>query len=427
MGKHNEHKIRTTSRIAVQMKTLAFASAVLLFPLVANAQQTTDPKWNAWLGCWELVVENARDAATRPSPSRRTLSQAGNNSRAQVCVEPSGNGVTLTTRVANQEAIQQTIIADGVEHPIDDAECRGTQRAEWSADGRKLYSRADLDCSNDKGNRRVSGFSILGVNGTWTDIQAVDISGQQTVRVRSYRRVSELAQTGKGLTHASPLTLDDVKEAATKVSPRTLEAALVETGSSFDLSGKNLVSLQDAKVPGSVTDLMVALSYPKRFIVERTAHDDTTPIAPLVDDPFFVGWAFGYPAWGDFGFYSPLYGPYSPYFYSPFYSYLPWYYPRYYGNTYYVVGDGNGSGGGAGAGGQPRPSGAGRVVDGLGYTRVRPREAEPTAAGSIGSTSGSVSSSGGSSSSGGGGGSVSSSGFSSGGSSGDGGRTAQPR
>ncbi len=185
------------------MKTLALAAAVLLFPMVSSAQQATDPKWNAWLGCWELVVENARDAATRPSPSRRTLPQSGGSSRPQVCVEPSGAGVTLTTRVANRSAIEQTIVADGADHPITDAECRGTQRAEWSGDGRKLYSRADLSCSADKGNRRVSGFSILGANGTWTDIQAVDVSGQQTVRVRSYRRVSEVDQIGRGLTHAT--------------------------------------------------------------------------------------------------------------------------------------------------------------------------------------------------------------------------------
>ena len=127
------------------MKTLALASAVLLFPLVSHAQ-ATDPKWNAWLGCWELVVENARDASTRPNPARRTLSPNGADSRAQICVEPSGNGATLTTRVANQTAIQQTIVADGAERPITDAECRGTQRAEWSADGRKLFSRAGCPC-----------------------------------------------------------------------------------------------------------------------------------------------------------------------------------------------------------------------------------------------------------------------------------------
>jgi hypothetical protein len=272
----------------------------------------------------------------------------------------------------------------------------------------------------------VSGFSILGANGTWTDVQAVDVSGQQTVRIRSYRRLSEVAQIGSGLTHANPLTIDDVKEASGKVSARALEAALVETGSSFDLSGKDLVALQGAKVPGSVTDLMIALSYPDRFIVERR-RADTAPAMAFADDPFFTGWAFGYPTWWDYGFYSPLYGPYSPYFYSPFYSYLPWYYPAYYygGGGVIIVDPGGGSGGGGG--GQITPSGRGRVIDGVGYTRVRPREAEPTPHGSTGSV---ASSSGGSSSSsggGGGGGSVSSQGFSSGGGGGDGGRTAQPR
>jgi hypothetical protein len=414
------------------MKTLALASALLLFPVVAHAQQLTDPKWSPWIGCWELVLENARDALTRPNPSRRTLPSATSPSRPQVCIEPSGVGVTLTTRVAGQQAIQQTIVADGLEHAITDKECRGTQRAEWSSDSRKIYSRADLTCSNDKGNRRVSGFSILGANGTWTDIQAIDVSGQQTVRVRSYRRVSEIDRIGNGLTHATPLTLDDVKEASGKVSPRALEAALVETGSSYDLSGKDLLSLQDANVPSSVTDLVVALSYPERFIVERQARADLAPSAPFVDEPFFLGWAFGYPMWSDlYGFYSPLYGPYAPYFYSPFYAYLPWYYPPYYGGGgVIIIDDGNGSGGGGGG----QASGAGRAVDGRGYTRVRPREADPVPT-PINASRGSESSSSGSSSSSGGGASVSSQGFSSGGSSGGGGgggdsgggRTAQPR
>jgi hypothetical protein len=149
------------------------------------------------------------------------------------------------------------------------------------------------------------------------------------------------------------------------------------------------------------------------------------PPAPLIDEPFFLGWAFGYPMWSDaFGFYSPIYGPYSSYYYSPFYSYLPWYDPRYFGGGGFIVIDGNGGG----SGGPGQPSGAGRVVDGRGYTRVRPREAEPTSSapggrGSIASSRGSSSSSGG----GGGSSTVSSQGFSSGGSGGDSGRTAQPR
>jgi len=407
------------------MRTLALAVALLLSPVVAGAQsQGTGSNWDAWLGCWELVLENARDAAVPPNPARRPLTQPRDSTRPQVCVEASGNGAILTTRVANQPAIQQTVIADGLDHPISDADCHGTQRAEWSKNGKRLYSRAELACGADKGNRRVSGFSILGANGTWTDIQAVDVSGQQTVRVRNYRRVTEAARIGDGLMRATPLTLEDVEEAAGKVSARALEAALVETSSAFDLSGKDMLALHDANVPPSVTDLMIALSYPDRFVIERTTRADFGPAVSMIDEPFFLGWAFGYPMWS--GFYSPFYGAYYSQFYSPFYSYLPWYDLRYFGGGAILINDG---GGGSGAPNQP--SGAGRVVDGRGYTRVRPREADPTPTAPVGSSRGSISSSSGGSapsSGGGGGGSVSSSGFSSGGSGGDGGgRTAQPR
>jgi hypothetical protein len=177
-------------------------------------------------------------------------------------------------------------------------------------------------------------------------------------------------------------------------------------------------------VPAATIDLMVALSYPDRFVIERTAPTDRAQAA-IIDDPFMLGWAFGYPVWSDiYGFYSPLYGAYSPYYYSPFaYPYLRGYDPRflygYGGGGYYVIDS-------PGGGGIPdRPSGNGRVVDGQGYTRVRPREVEPTTAsnpGGGGTGGSSAGSSGGSS----GGGSVTSQGFSGGGG-GDGGRTAQPR
>jgi hypothetical protein len=181
------------------MKTLALASALILFPLVSSAQEhPTDPKWNAWLGCWELAVESARDGSTRPSPSRRTLQQSSTASRPQICVAPSGNGVTLTTLVANQAAIEQTIVADGADHSITDAECRGTQRAEWSSDGRKVYSRADLSCPADKGT--VACRASLGASGTWTDVALMSAGSRQFAR--SYRRLSKPHRLIR-LTHAA--------------------------------------------------------------------------------------------------------------------------------------------------------------------------------------------------------------------------------
>ena len=126
---------------------------------------------------------------------------------------------------------------------------------------------------------------------------------------------------GSRLYAAAPLTLDDVKDAtgegvATRARSRTGRDAARRSIS----PSKHLIALQDAKVPGSVIDLMVALSYPDRFVVERRRADAIARAMPFIDDPFFLGWAFGYPMWSDYGFYSPLYGPYSPYFYSPFLS-----------------------------------------------------------------------------------------------------------
>jgi hypothetical protein len=263
---------------------------------------------------------------------------------------------------------------------------------------------------------------MLAPNGTWLDIQAVEIGSRETVRVRRYYRAPGEPALSRAVVAASSLTLDDVKEASAKVAPRALEAALVETGAGFDLKARHIVDLDKAGVPDSVIDLMVALSYPERFVVERTSRGGgggggTT----FINDPFLLGWSFGYPVW------------YDDYAYSPFY-YTPFGYSRYsFGGGYTVDGIAFVS-----APTEPQPSGTGRVVDGQGYTRIRPREAAsaengqrgtgtpstisrtPSTASVDSSSSSTPSSSGGSSTSSGGG-------YSAGSSSGDTGRTAQPR
>lgn len=410
------------------MKSLACGFALLLVAAPALAQNTSDPRWNRWTGCWDLVMENSRDGAPTPTPSTRSpRSQPRDQTRPQVCVEASPDGsATFKTNVGTQTPITQTVIADGKDHPVTEDSCTGTQRAEWSSNGLRLYARAELTCKGDPDTRRVSGLAMLGPDGKWTDVQAVEIGGRESFRVRQYRR-ADPAVTATPAIGATTFTFDDVKEASAKVSPRALEAALVETRATFNLSSKRLLDLQAAGVPATVVDLMVALSYPDRFVIERTAPVDRAT-APLIDDLSTFGWGFAYPIWSDvYGFYSPLYGAYSPYFYSPFaYPYIRGYNPFYYYPGGYAI-DPGGGGGGASPG--PRPSGQGRVVDGQGYTRVRPRDNEPAVVrGGAGSTASSDGGGGsGSTSSGGGGGSVSTSGFSSGGGGGDGGRTAQPR
>ena len=175
------------------MKTLASGVALLLLAVPAHAQNATDSRWTRWTGCWELVTENSREGAPSPETAGRApRSQPRDPARPQVCVEASPTGgATFTTRVGTQTPIVQTVIADGTDRPVTEDGCTGTQRAEWSADGLRLFTRAELTCKGDTGTRRVSGLAMLGPNGRWTDVQSVDIGGRESFRVRQYRRADD--------------------------------------------------------------------------------------------------------------------------------------------------------------------------------------------------------------------------------------------
>ena len=400
------------------MKAFALGLAFVVLAIPASAQ-SPDARWEPFLGCWELTADNVRDDAPAGEPLANLplTPRSRNTSGPRVCVTRTADaGARFETTVRGQAAVDHTLIADGRDRPLNDKECRGTSRAEFSSDGLRIFTRAELTCDGDPGPRRVSGISLLATNGNWLDIQAVEIASRETVRVRRYFRADGEAAVPRATLGASNLSLDDVKEAAAKVVPRALEAALVETNAGFFLSGKDLIGLDDAGVPDAVIDVIVALSYPERFVIERTARGGGGGGGGggMFDDPFMLGWAFGYPVlYDDFS--------YSPYYYSPFG------FSRYGYRGYDTIIGGNGIAV-APAPTEPQPSGTGRAVDGLGYTRVRPREilpaSEQTAGGvvPVPTTSSSSGSSSGTASAGGG---YSSGGASSGGDSG--GRTAQPR
>jgi hypothetical protein len=256
----------------------------------------------------------------------------------------------------------------------------------------------------------------------WLDIQMIESDGTKSVRVRRYQRADQKHAGPAPALNGTPMPLNvrfsiaDVKEASRKVPPEALQAALVELKHGFDLNGKALVDLDKAGIDTSVIDLMVALSFPERFVVDRTAtrtggggagwwsgmgYDD---LWPYMAEPYYM---------------SPVYNVY----YAPFgYNYWGYYNPYYYGGAGYVVVDPGGGGS------TSDRSGTGRVVDGHGYTRIRRSDPDPVvprtgSSGRDGSTASTAGQSGSSGSSGNGG--VSSSGYS--GSGGGGERTAQPR
>ena len=399
---------------AMLATTVFVLSALCAAPLPA---QTPDGRWSPWLGCWELVTPDARPkAGGEPAPA---------DAPPRMCVTPAPGGARVETTVQGQSPIVYAIVPDGTDRPVEEADCRGTQRTEWSRDGLRLFGAARLTCAADRMPRQVSNLALLAPNGQWVDVQTVTVNGRESLRVRRYRRASTGAASVAAST-AARLDVDDVREAATKVSPLALEATLVEANNGFNLKSKTLRDLAEAGVTDRVIDLMIALSYPDRFVVEPTSRAAMSVSA--ISRPPAVGWAYGYANWYDDFAYWPYYDPGFVVAGPPIF-----------------IGDGGGIGGGTPP--SVQPLGPARAVDGQGYTRVRPREPEPesgrrdrgaappstlstasaSSATSTSSSSSSAGSSDSSSSSGSSGGSSASpSGFTSGGS-GDTGRTAVPR
>jgi len=439
----------------------ALAAALLVTSSApARAQGgATDARWQAWLGCWA--------PATRVVPPRSTAAAP-----LLACVVPAtgSTGVDIATISDTQVVTSDRVEATGERRPFSREGCTGWASAQWSPDGRRVYLRSEYSCAGGL-ERRVSGLMAMSAKGDWLDVQAVTTGDRTAVRSLRYRLTEAPAtlpaEVAEGLPRrgpdaslaltaaVAPITTEDVVEASRLVDPAVVEAWLGERGQGFQLSGARLLALADAGVPGSVTDVMVALSYPHNFTVGTAGIqpapwpvDDTRGVSgaygyvpyggwdpyayysPYGLDPYFRGGLafgggfgcgpFGYSALYNCGSYGYGYSPYGQFGYGGYgynpYGYNPYgYYDGYngwrYGGGIIVIQ-------GSGAASQPH----GRVVNGRGYTQegagassgrsVQPRP--PREASTAGSPSGSRSSSSGSSS---GGAQPSSGGSSSGGSS----------
>ena len=225
-------------------------------------------------------------------------------------------------------------------------------------------------------------------------------------------------------------SVEDVIEASGKMPAEVVQAALAEVHQPFGLNKRELVALADGGVNSQVIDLMIALTYPKKFVIERRG-GGSTPSGVLTGngwfDPLMAGAMMStsmLDCYSPFGYgYRSYYSScgYNGYSNSPFgYDYYG--YNRYYGTYGYNNGWIDiGANPQSGPGTQIEPQGEGRAIKGVGYAQIRNRESEPaprvnsggngSAAGWSGNNGGSASSSGyssGSSSSGSSGGSSSS-------------------
>lgn len=340
---------------------LVTALAVLGLSLTTApaAAQQGDARWLPWLGCWEA------DATDAPQ-------------NMMVCVRDAPSGVEVATIMDGVTASTRTLIADGQSHPIEAEGCTGWQTAQFSGDSRRVFLRSESTCEGGA-TRTASGIMAITSPSVWLDVQSVGLNGESMPRVVRYRPAGVEAARAAGfpipvermaatidarLMASADLSLDDLIEASEHVDSDALQAMVAESGQQFDLDAAAVVRLADSGVSDDVIDMVVAVSNPQRFAIDRgTDVDMVQPEREAYPDRYDP---FG---WG--GYYGRSYYGYCDRYYSSFYCDNRYFGLGYggfgygYGYPYYgynrpvivVVGDGSDDGV------------RGRAVPGRGYTR----------------------------------------------------------
>ena len=323
-----------------------------------------------------------------------------------------------------------------------------------------MFVHSTLTCA---GGLSRTGNAIIAMTpyGDWMNIQTLTVGKTTGVRAVHYRDANSLnlappeiakAISGRQLAinaartdAGAALDVPAVQEALLRTDTTAVQSWIVERGTKFNLSARQLVALADAGIPSSVTDVMIGVSYPDHFALKAGASDvggggftnaqdvgyaDRTSCASSTSayarnacarcrdswnyDSLYgldsadcgLGYRYGYSLFSPFGY---------PAGYSSGYGYGYPYYPYYgYSSAPVVVVKGDD---------QPH----GRVVNGHGYTQHPTNPAPGSLGGSTSSSSSGSSSSGSSGASTSSAPSSGSSGSSSGSSSGGEVRTAHPR
>ncbi len=326
-----------------------------------------DQRWLPWLGCWQLVEETGA-LAEAPDDSGPFAD------RVVVCLTPrtgaagaDDEGVEVMAVADGEPVLVETLLADGVQHQVEETACTGWRHHTWSRDGARLFTRAELAC-DDADMRHVSGVGLMTGATTWLDIELVETRGRGAVTVRRYRRASDMmtadaratalpadlrdrARAAASLVSTSELSIEDVIEADQAIEPAVVEAMLIETRAAFALDRHALIRLDDSGVSAGVIDLAVALSFPDEFVVDRSVGRTTSSYGGGGGGFANSFSPYGFDSW--YPFYASPFGYY--YGWSPFSS-LYYYGPA---ASYFIGQDGGVTG---------------RAQSGRGYTRVDVRE-----------------------------------------------------
>lgn len=374
----------TTTHITVRSAAAGIAllaGAVTLAPSARAQDVAADNRWSGLLGCWQPVTATSADSYTAWMEQRARDAES-----PKLCILPTtnANAVEFVTVAGGKVTARDTVDAGNQHRARMRDTCDGWEGASWSPDRRRVYLRSEYTCDGNLA-RTSSGMLAMSSDGQLMQINEVASRGSKSVRVVRYQsvpapegitldstvvpRADAMRVTAARATMGGALSGADIVDVVNSVDSLVAEAWLVERGDRFVVDAKRLAALADAGVPGRITDLMVALAYPKYFALDQSQRVATAlggsgrvvyaTLPP--SDPFGYGGGYaGMPAG-----YGPL--GYRPYVYDAYgfaYGFPRYGYQEYYGGYMYrppvvvVVGSG-------GVNGRAH----GHVVNGHGYTR----------------------------------------------------------
>jgi hypothetical protein len=217
-----------------------------------------------------------------------------------VCVSPTAvtSAVQIVTIDSGRVVARDTVNADGAERRVAKGGCTGWERAQFSSDANRVYLRSELACGAGL-KRSGSGMLSMSPDGDWLDVQGMTVGGASTVRATRFREAKiaaldvpadialpnagrELATSAARTLAGAPLSGEAIIEAVNRVDTAVVQTWIVQRGRKFRLDGAGLMALADAGVPGSVTDVLIGVSYLEHFALqERPGSVMAGPLTPL--------------------------------------------------------------------------------------------------------------------------------------------------
>lgn len=235
------------------------------------AAQPQDLRWTPWIGCWQTVEGGE-------TPASDDL----------LCVRPAPGGVEMIEVVDGQSRSTRTLIADGQPRDATIGDCTAWSSLEFALDGHRLFTRGERACEMGPLGSSTGVIAMVAPR-EWIDVQASEANGRVLSWVRRFRPARVGLVEAAGLSHlvassavsraaarvaAAAPDVDDIIEASRTVQAEAVRAWVAELDDPFDLDSRSLLRLADAGVPSSVIDVMIAVSYPDRFALQRDGDID---------------------------------------------------------------------------------------------------------------------------------------------------------